>query len=124
MFTFFFWLDLVGTISLLIDIPWFMVGIGFSQSVFLIVKGGRMGKAARGANASRLLKLMKMIRMLKLFRIVHVLKKTQQNADATDHGTHTDQYVHGSEMKAQRVCLLLNMFTFFFAKLYNKTNKQ
>eukprot|EP01084_Bolivina_argentea_P229905 387919_1 len=82
-FTFFFWLDLVGTASILIDIPWIMFGIGFNNSIFLIVKGGRMGRAARGAGSVRFIKLIKMIRMVKLFRIVQLFRKKKSKDDDT-----------------------------------------
>eukprot|EP01083_Nonionella_stella_P296017 1005745_1 len=83
-FTFFFWLDLVGTASILIDIPWIMVGVGLGNNIFLIVKGGRMGRAARGAGSVRLLKLMKMIRMVKLFRIIQLFRKKKAPSTLAD----------------------------------------
>ena len=83
-FTFFFWLDLVGTASILIDIPWIMIGIGLNNNIFLIVKGGRMGRAARGAGSVRFIKLIKMIRMIKLFRIVQLFRKKKQDSRNSD----------------------------------------
>eukprot|EP01083_Nonionella_stella_P129118 391551_1 len=78
-FTFFFWLDLVGTASILMDIPWIMIGIGLNNHIFLIVKGGRMGRAARGAGSVRFIKLIKMIRMIKLFRIIQLFRKKKKH---------------------------------------------
>ena len=78
-FTFFFWLDLVGTASILIDIPWIMLGFGLDNNIFLIVKGGRMGRAARGAGSVRFIKLIKMVRMIKLFRIVQLFRKRKSD---------------------------------------------
>lgn len=75
--TFFFWLDLVGTASILMDIPWILIGIGLNGSIFLIVKGGRMGRAARGASSVRFIKLIKMVRMIKLFRIIQLFRKNK-----------------------------------------------
>jgi len=82
--TFFFWLDLIGTASILIDIPWVLLGIGLESNIFLIVKGGRMGRAARGASSVRFIKLLKMIRMIKLFRIVQFFRKKKKGADDDD----------------------------------------
>jgi len=82
-FTFFFWLDLVGTASILIDIPWIMLGFGLNNNIFLVVKGGRMGRAARGANSIRFVKLIKMVRMVKLFRIVQLFRKKKGDEGET-----------------------------------------
>eukprot|EP01083_Nonionella_stella_P084145 232856_1 len=81
-FTFFFWLDVVGTASILIDIPWIMVGIGLNNNIFLIVKGGRMGRAVRGAGSIRLMKVLKVLRMLRLFRIVQLFRKKKSKVGA------------------------------------------
>jgi len=85
-FTFFFWLDLVGTSSILMDIPWVLIGIGLSSNIFLIVKGGRMGRAARGASSMRLMKLIKMVRMIKLFRIVQLFRKKKEEEQPEEQG--------------------------------------
>eukprot|EP01083_Nonionella_stella_P010020 28634_1 len=64
--TFFFWLDIVGTISVLFDIP-FVTRTVFDNSSRLI------------DNNQRFFQILKMARMLKLFRLVHLFKQTARN---------------------------------------------
>merc|ERR1712087_214859 len=89
--TFFFWLDLIGT-------PWILLGIGLSSNIFLIVKGGRMGRAARGASSMRFMKLIKMVRMVKLFRIVQLFRKNTKEEELNDDDAFMDEKVKPSKM--------------------------
>lgn len=68
MFTFFFWMDLIGTLSLLMDIPWIMLGFGLNDNIFLIVKGGKTGRAAKGATSIKMMRMVKLTRIIGLFR--------------------------------------------------------
>ena len=94
MFSIFFWLDLAGTSSMLLDIPWILKGIGLSQNLVVIAKGGKIGKLARGAAAGRLLKLFKMLAMFKLFRINHILKQTTRKAVYKEHKVGIQHFVN------------------------------
>jgi len=103
-FTFFFWLDLVGTSSVLIDIPWILIGIGLQKNIFLIVKGGRMGRAARGAKSMRFMKLIKMVRMIKLFRIINFFRKNKKSeAEEAGH----DEFFGDEQVKPSKMGQLL-----------------
>lgn len=103
-FTFFFWLDLVGTSSILMDIPWILIGIGLPSNIFLIVKGGRMGRAARGASSMRFMKLIKMVRMVKLFRIVQLFRKNKKEEMPEDG---EDAFVDNDAVKPSKMGQLL-----------------
>ena len=106
-FTFFFWLDLIGTASILIDIPWILLGIGLKSNIFLIVKGGRMGRAARGAGSIRFIKLIKMVRMIKLFRLLNVFRKRRGEEDTDDKSDDNEFLDSDSEIKPSRMGSLL-----------------
>jgi len=105
--TFFFWLDLIGTSSILIDIPWILLGIGLESNIFLIVKGGRMGRAARGASSMRFIKLLKMIRMIKLFRIVQFFRKKKNGEDDDSNKQERNNVDPESEVKPSKMGSLL-----------------
>lgn len=112
MFTFFFWLDLLGTVSLLMDIPWIMIGLGMSQNIFMILSGGRAGKAARSAGSAKMIKILKMIKMIKLFRIVHILKKTRSDIQVANEYEQTRGTINAD--KVMPFILYLYLFVCFF----------
>jgi len=80
LWSFFFWLDLVGTLSMLIDIPWILLDLT-GVSVMTVAKGGRIAKTARAAGTMRVTKLMKMVRMARLFRLGKLLQRRDDETD-------------------------------------------
>ena len=77
LFSFYFWMDLVGTLSIVFDISWMSEGIyealGMETSGQATVL--RATRAARiGGRAGRLMRLVRIVRMLKFFRLRRVLK--------------------------------------------------
>eukprot|EP00613_Pedinella_sp_CCMP2098_P055393 CAMPEP_0171890030 /NCGR_PEP_ID=MMETSP0992-20121227/43952_1 /TAXON_ID=483369 /ORGANISM="non described non described, Strain CCMP2098" /LENGTH=899 /DNA_ID=CAMNT_0012517199 /DNA_START=93 /DNA_END=2792 /DNA_ORIENTATION=+ len=71
--SFFFWLDIAGTISLILDIPFLFEFLGLEQISrdIGLVSGA---KAARGARAARATKLARLVRLIRLVRFVRLLK--------------------------------------------------
>jgi class 3 adenylate cyclase len=77
---FFFWLDLLSTLSLLLDIGWvsnaiFDTGTGSSGTTATAAQLARAGRASRvGARAARIVKI---VRLIRLVRIVKLYKAAQ-----------------------------------------------
>ena len=53
-FSFFFWLDFVGTLTLLADMDLALSLVGYSYSDLTVARGGRAGRAARTAGSLRI----------------------------------------------------------------------
>ena len=69
MFSFFFWLDFIATVSLLADVPWVMESFGVPLEV-QSATDVRAGRAARaGTRAGRIVRLVRLVRVINLFRI-------------------------------------------------------
>ena len=58
--TFFFWMDIIGTASILIDITWFDFGLGGNAKDATTLRAARVAKL--GARSSRLAKFAKMVK--------------------------------------------------------------
>ncbi len=77
---FFFWLDLLGTFSILFDVPWFL---GDSENVsgdnnIEVAKAGRAAKI--GARTARLVKFVRFLRLLRILRMLRFLKGFKKKA--------------------------------------------
>lgn len=76
-FGFYFWLDLISTISLIADVGWIMdaiVGVGSStgngSNVQQATKMARAGRGARiGTKAARLARIIRLIRLLRIVKL-------------------------------------------------------
>ena len=72
LWSFYFWLDLVGTLSLLPDIGWIyglMVGAGSSGSLNGLHSAGQASRAGtRSARIVRVIRLIRLIRIVKLYK--------------------------------------------------------
>lgn len=84
LFTFFFYLDLVSTASLLFDIGWFTdlifptdsTGAATSESAAQLAKAARASRI--GTRAARVIRI---IRLIRLIRIVKLYKASQKDED-------------------------------------------
>jgi hypothetical protein len=63
--TFFFWLDLVSTLSMITDVGWVMSGKN---------SGGNVGSLAKTGRASRVTRVIRIVRLIRLIRIVKLYK--------------------------------------------------
>lgn len=73
-FSFFFWLDIVGIISLIPDVPWMVGLLGMNGGSMSVAKGGRAGKAAKGLGSAKFMtKVLRMVKMTKLSRVVKMV---------------------------------------------------
>jgi hypothetical protein len=72
--TFFFWLDVVSTLSMIPDIGWIwdaMIGTGDSSSA------GNAASLAKTSRAGRVTRVIRVIRLIRLIRIVKLYKQAK-----------------------------------------------
>lgn len=76
IFSFFFWLDLLATLSMLFDIGWLMEGI---NSIFTSGNsaGNQAAKVASTSWAARVTRIVRLVRLIRLVRIVKLYKQAQ-----------------------------------------------
>eukprot|EP00493_Phyllostaurus_siculus_P027793 UN28141 len=84
--SFFFTLDVVGTVSLILDVPWIQDSIksalGIDIALLTVAKGGRMGRAARSAGISKMTtRFIRMVRMLRVVRTARCFSKEHMSED-------------------------------------------
>lgn len=94
MGSFYFWLDLMATLSLVLEIPWMYpastdprnkeLDLGSSSSTLgsldgNLGKNARAGRTARSARGARVLRLIRLVRLIKFFRVFNnVVEKKQE----------------------------------------------
>ncbi len=70
---FFFWLDFISTLSLLLDIGWFtnaIFGTGGGNSAASAAALARAGRASRvGTRAGRIVRIVRLIRLIKMYKL-------------------------------------------------------
>ena len=78
--SFFFWLDLVSTVSLLLDIQIFTTAIGLTagkaQKSSSIARAGRASRI--GTRAGRIVRLIRLIRLVKLYKTASKTKTKEE----------------------------------------------
>jgi hypothetical protein len=81
--SFFFWLDVVGTISLLPDVA-FLWPDAWALDGLALARAGRVART--GTRAVRIVRFFRIIRMFRLFRVVKLLAKGRQKEDEEEDG--------------------------------------
>ena len=72
--TFFFWLDLISTLSMLPDIGWFWdIVVGGGNNV----QAGNAAQLAKTSRAGRVTRVIRVIRLIRLIRIVKLYKQAK-----------------------------------------------
>ena len=70
---FYFWLDLIATLSLILDIGWFMdaiLGTGGPNNATSAAKAAKAGRSARvGTRASRIARIIRLIRLIRIVKL-------------------------------------------------------
>ena len=108
---FFFWMDVVGTVSLIFDIPWLTPEALDSDSSLL-----RASRTSRvGARAARVTKLVRVLRVVRVVRVVKLLKYVrafgaQRKDDEEDMPPASITSRALSEMTSKRVAMLCMLF--------------
>jgi class 3 adenylate cyclase len=73
--SFYFWLDIIATLSLLFELPWTGVSIDSSNA-------NRAGSASRaGARAGRIIRLVRMVRLVRLVKLYKYSTKIKDKAE-------------------------------------------
>lgn len=80
--SFYFWLDLVATLSLIFEIPWLLELIGLDVgSAGGAGKSARAGRASRaGARAGRIVRIVRMVRLVRLVKLYKYWGSAQKTA--------------------------------------------
>jgi cAMP-specific phosphodiesterase 4 len=105
--SFFFWMDLLGTVSLIFDICYFFPSTSDSNAAVLRAsRASRIGaRAARLTKLIRLLKVVRIVRVVKLFKFFKVFKgEEEENTEEVSASKISQQL---SEMISKRVAGLV-----------------
>ena len=90
IWSFFFWLDLISTISLIQDIDWIMNPLlGYSSnrananrsSVQAAKAVSKVSNASRATRVLRVIRIVRLIRMVKLYKSIYIAKQNQENKE-------------------------------------------
>lgn len=79
---YYFWLDLISTFTMILDITWFQAIIvsGGYQNASKVVKIARASRASKiGANSTKLIRVLRLIRLLKMYK--HASHQFKKNAN-------------------------------------------
>lgn len=83
--SFFFWCDLLGTISIIPDIPWLMGALGMDNADGLVVlRAGRAVRSLRSTRVLRLMRVFRLLRVLRLFKLFTSRNEKLQNANSVN----------------------------------------
>ena len=77
---FYFWLDIVSTLTLLLDVGWISEAIfDTGSSTNVVLSGATIARAARTSKiGSRAARIVRIIRLIRLIRIVKLYKAKEQ----------------------------------------------
>jgi class 3 adenylate cyclase len=96
---FFFWLDLLATVTLILDITWVNEAVFSSSSDMDLADRARSGRTARlGASVGRMVRVLRLIRIFKLYKAYYAVKNQPPRSDhsisasrSRDFGSHGDK---------------------------------
>ena len=89
--SFYFWLDLISTLSMVIEMPWFLNGVAAGP-------GGVDSTVDAGAQAANNLKVLRILRMVRLVRLAKLYKYFSTNFKTMEDSSH-----HGSSNNGRYV---------------------
>lgn len=96
LFNFFFWLDFVSTITMLLDIGWFsdMLFPTNSDSTATSANAAQLAKAAAASRiGTRAARVIRIIRLIRLIRVVKLYKASQKHNEASENDKDTQMNV-------------------------------
>jgi hypothetical protein len=108
---FFFWLDVIGTASLVFDIRFFWAGT--DAQGFIVARAGRAARS--GTRTTRILRVLRVIRVLKVMRLPKMLLrrhragKTPEGEKDTTHKTSNLADMHAELVSRRVVVLVISM---------------
>ena len=81
LFSMFFWLDFLGTLTLLADMDLALSLVGQSYSDLTVARGGRAGRAARSAGSLRIGRIVMWARIGRIVRVARVMRVARLISD-------------------------------------------
>lgn len=71
LFSFFFWLDILATVSMVFDVGWIMNSFNSAS------QAGDFGSLAKSTRAARMTRIIRLVRLIRLVRIVKLYKQAK-----------------------------------------------
>lgn len=81
VFGFYFWLDIVGLMSLIPDIPWLYTFLKIQNLGLTVARAGRAARVSRSSRSVRLSRLIRIVKMARIARIFKYFRKTLRDDD-------------------------------------------
>ena len=63
--SFFFWLDVISTLSLIFDIGWILQAMNYSKST----KAASLAKTSRAARVTRIIRIVRLVRLIRIVKL-------------------------------------------------------
>ncbi|GIL93794.1 hypothetical protein Vretimale_97, partial [Volvox reticuliferus] len=116
--SFFFWVDLLGTASLILDIKWFLSGILSSEdsNALQITRAGRSARI--GSQMGRITRVLRLLRALKLLKVLQLRRRSHQGMDPLGLGNGPIRPTVLGELLAEsttRKCVIVILFVLVVA---------
>lgn len=81
--SFYFWLDLMATLSMIIEIPW-LISFSSGDVIESNLESARAGKASRaGAKAARIIRVVRMIRLVRLVKLYKYFSENKHKKEGS-----------------------------------------
>ncbi|GLI65984.1 hypothetical protein VaNZ11_009671, partial [Volvox africanus] len=116
--SFFFWVDLIGTASLILDIQWLVAGMLSSEdsNALQITRAGRSARI--GSQMGRVTRVLRLLRALKLLKVLQLRKRSRQGMDPLGFGNGPIRPTVLGELLAEsttRKCVIVILFVLVVA---------
>jgi hypothetical protein len=82
--TFFFWLDLVSTLSMLPDIGWFWDLITGDETNINATNATQLAKTSRAGRVTRIIRVIRLIRLIRIVKLYKQAKLAQQKREENE----------------------------------------
>mmetsp|Transcript_99008 Transcript_99008/g.178780 ORF Transcript_99008/g.178780 Transcript_99008/m.178780 type:complete len:979 (-) Transcript_99008:249-3185(-) len=87
---FFFWLDVISTATLVLDLTWVSEFLEGSSADASNMRSGRTARV--GARAARVVRVLRLVRILKLYKAYYEAKQRRAAKEAKERGEETDDW--------------------------------
>ena len=79
--SFFFWLDIISTLSMIPDIGWLWNAITGQSSGGDVESAGQLAKTSRASRVTRVIRVIRLIRLIRIVKLYKQAKLAQQKQD-------------------------------------------
>ena len=113
---FYFWLDVISTVSMIFDVEWINPGAEHGAG---LARSARMSRLTKGARVVRLARLLRLVRIIKLFKLkAHRDERMEEDEDDEDEEIATKQPSKVAkkltELTTRKIIILLLVMVAFF----------